>query len=269
MIVFAYLVFRTVAVHRHEMSPEIQTLPKNVSRCNLKSILFFTGLAFLLTGGGLEAQDQPLEGMPELPCVIGNCQMGVGVAESPDGSKRYEGEWKAGIPHGYGRLFQFDNEGVGGSRASKGRLVEGVFSLGELKGPPLVFSIGGDDTQENYLEIRPGTAPLRAEAKALYLLIRARALLPGEKQHIFHLPMAKVEHEWAMTLLRESLRGRMKDLVERAEVHLKISTLHARLAEQGGADLVARNREMLRCIQIELSENLAAHPNRTDHCFPS
>ncbi len=53
-------------------------------------------------------------------CMEGDCNNGIGKGFTED-YKIYSGEWKNGMPHGYGRLY-----------ISKGKVLEGRWQEGRL-----------------------------------------------------------------------------------------------------------------------------------------
>lgn len=49
-------------------------------------------------------QEQPPQEKKEGTCLKGNCRYGVGVYLYPNGD-RYEGEFRSGVPFGYGTMY--------------------------------------------------------------------------------------------------------------------------------------------------------------------
>jgi len=49
-------------------------------------------------------QEKPPQEQKEGTCLKGNCRYGVGVYLYPNGD-RYEGEFRSGVPFGYGTMY--------------------------------------------------------------------------------------------------------------------------------------------------------------------
>lgn len=195
------------------------------------------------------AQGEPWEGMPDLPCIAGNCSLGVGIAESPDGLRRYEGEWKAFVPSGVGRLIVMrpDSADLPG-----GNLIYGRFQLGNLVGGCRI-PLG----PYARLDTVPGSIPrcrgrFLWSLRAYHHLVQAQALLEGQAAEALALPLAEVELAVGQGLAHSGFGGGDPDMLDRAAVHLALAAVKATML--GHEPLEERARRLVRRLRSERGE---------------
>lgn len=194
----------------------------------------------LLAAAPANAQDAPREGLPDLPCIAGNCQMGVGIAASPDGLLRYEGEWKGGLPHGTGRLLRiFPEHEV----LPDAEMLYGPFSLGSFR-PGCRLSLGPYAESDTLSTgIPPCDDILTWALRGYHRLLEARALLPEEMAATLDRALGEAELAVADELHHAGVGGGDPEMLERARVHLRLARFKAQLT--GDEELAARAEHRL------------------------
>ena len=203
----------------------------------------------LLPAPPLAGQEDPLpprpgvwEGIPDLPCIAGDCFAGVGIAASPDGAKRYLGEWGGGVPHGYGRLFQVDI--ASGHRPPPARRIEAEFEWGNLSSEPRILWLGPDAPAPE------GLQPLTFAGRAMEHALLARWMLPEDSpgHTTLRLAAAEAELERAKSERHAALAGGQPERLRTARVHARLAALQAELLGETGTDLRERAEALLKIL---------------------